>query len=753
MAKQFIKIDDFSGGMDKETSLFNLPLNKATILENVVPVGRGILKLDRNRTTFKYVNGLAETHSNGRGSYSWMDTAGQLVVIFLFDTVEFRAIYDANKLDTAPGFTNFNSSTPIQICDTNVNHSKNSFVQYNGVVRIGGNAAYFPAVITNFTATGGGFSLVRSRFQAWSNYELSGLMAFDDYGAGDDRGCGIYTPEVEKCDDAGLDENGIANPTWTEHQVGIHAVEGAAAASLYVVGDEIRYGVTLEYDFSQESPMAVCGRQNQPHVTIATAGKSVNMRLFVSDGDDVRWPNVVGANGRPVFDERVTGINIYRSINGGDFYHLYRADINSGIYDDAGVHVTWQNGATGGVVNNTIALQELAGGDGYFQDFGYVRYNSYKSRTGFDDYNVYTTVNAGDDVIVQNVANVMIRWNIGCMLRDRAIVNGLAASVEGFIRYGLHKRLYISKPGQPDVFPKHNWIELGVTEQSDFIAIYPLGADRFVAWDSNHCYVVNAASNDPLNWFLEKTYNLGIGTGNAVAVIPQEGLAFANNEGLYLMDLYGSLIEASRGVRSDWRTECDLSGGALHYDKKENTLFVAKSGRTDKFGYQLDFDDKTLIFWSDDANNYGALPGTGIIDQINSFFEDFDGTVMAVHFKNASNLINFFSIESVAANEVDLTYRGPALTGGNYATLKRGTHLWITYKSYSASTNGLKLYLDGGATPVNIGNIPQATVITKAKFDIPYDFQAIQPEVFIDDSNQYFELHEILIGYKTRRPK
>jgi len=735
--------------MNKESSPLALQLNEAAILENLLPTKSGILKLDRSRTTLKYVSGLAVTNSEGLGCYSWKDTAGNLVVIFLFlDTsVKVRIIYDTNRLDTAPAWTDLLALSYV-ISANNAYHSKNSFIQYNGIVRMGGGQQSFSTVLTNFTTVSGGYTTYRNRFSSWSTYLLGGLLTSTGI-----RMHTVYMPEVERCNAAALDTDGATSPTWTAHQIGIYAAEaGSGSDSMYEVGDEIRYGITLEYDFNQESPMAVSGLESQPHVTITTAGRPVNLRIFVPGGTDVRWPNG-GATSGVAFDERVTGINIYRSINSGEWYHLYRVDIENGVYDDNGVQVRWQNSGNGGLVNTCIALQESAGGDTYVIDQGYLRYNSYRARTGFDNYNVYQLVTAGNDTLAQNAINTTVTWSVGCMFRDRAIVNGLVAYQEGQLRYALHKRLYVSKPSEPDVFPPYNYIQLGETEQSDFVAICPLSGDRFVAWDSNWCYIVNGSANDPTMWFLEKTHNLGLATGNAVAEIPDRGLAFANDKGLYLIDLYGNITEASSNIRTDWRQYNDLLYGVLYYDRNTDLLFVATTGRADKLGYQLDFEKQSLYHWSDDKNNYGATIGTGVVHQLSGFFEGFEGEIECCQFNTSGGYINFFNIEEVVGNELDITYRGPELTMGNYGALKRGVHLWIVYKLFTASTQGMVIYRNDGTSYDVLGNIPQATILTRLEFDCPYNFYGLQPAIFVADSNNYFELHEIGLEFKTIRAR
>jgi hypothetical protein len=736
MEHQFLKVTDFSGSMNTEDDPSNLQQNESALLSNIIPYGVGYLKLDRTRFCYSLTHHYAPTviHSGFCCGYSWKDTNGNIVIpviygnnasIAYFTYSKTLVGYSASYSYVAGADTGSSTSTTRKI-------TKNAFVSYNGVLRVGMfGSSYKPITFTNFTLNG----TTRTRFgtaETLQNLNVFNEKVQSDTHANQVRGCGVYNAITPMVDTDGT-YTGAGTPDYTSHTIGINATLDSSADSSYVATDTVWFGISLEYDFIQESPMSVCGTDAQPHITFggSDGGKRIVIDLFVSRGTN--------AEHYAQFDERITAIHIWRRIGtSGNWYRLYKVAITSGTFaaiDDTGTARTW--------ANYSADLFHFAAG---LNDLGYTRYDEYVAVTGYTDYIVYSVSSTTCAQVSYNPV-VSLNWNIGCVLRNYVIVNAQYYVENGFT-YICNRRLFISRPDQPDIFEADSWISIEGGESSEYTAVVPLGMERLLVWDSRYCYVINANSNDPRGWYKESQYNVPIASGNGYATSTY-GVFFVSKTGVYLIDNDGVLQEISRPIKSDWTTNIAADTMQIHFDSTYGILFIAgnTAGTGSVYGYQYDVARKAWARW------VGPVLLTRNMVQYNCWLGDGygSGETYALTSLTSDNLLCLSAIATEAVTQLATDYRSPFYDMGVGESQKFGKHLYIQYKSTVAVT--CNVYINNGTSATVTSTLALSTTITRAKVDIPYGFKNIQVQLTTAANTGTFELYELLFEYRPQRPK
>lgn len=739
MAKDFLKITDFSGSMNTEDDPSNLQQNESVLLSNVIPYGIGYLKLDRSRyclsQTYHYAPTV--THTNFCCGYSWKDSNNGFIVPVVYGNNEYLAYftYTASLITGYASYTYVAGVATGSTTSTTRKITKNSFISYNGVLRMGMyGSTYKPITFTNFTQNG----TTRTRFG--SAETLQNLNLFNEKtqstGAGHAnsiRGCGVYNPVTPKVDTDGT-YTGAGTPDYTSHTVGINATLDSSADSSYVNGDTVWYGVSLEYDFTQESPMSVCGTDAQPHITygVSDGGKRVIVDVFIGRGTDVEH--------YAQFDERITAVHLWRRIGtSGSWYRFQKLAITAGTFaciDDTGTSRTW--------ANYSANLFHLTDG---INDIGATKLDEYVAVTGYTDYITYSVSSTACTQVSYNPV-VSVNWNIGCVLRNYVIVNAQYYTNDSFT-YICNRRLYISRPDQPDIFEVDSWISIEGGESSEFIALVPLGQDRFIVSDSRYLYVINANSNDPRGWYKEVQYNANIATGNAYTTSVY-GVFFCNEEGVFLIDNSGVLNEISRPIKNDW-ANITATTMQMHFNAVTNVLYIAgnSSGTGSVYGYQYDVPRKawsrwtgSLLFTDKDTVRYCTWIGDGFAN----------GETYALTSLTADNNLILEAVYNEANTQLATDYKSPFYDMGTGESAKIGKHLWIQYKS-SAVNVTCKVYIDNGTSETISTTLGSSSTVTRVKVDIPYKFKNIQVQLSTAANTGSFELYELLFEYRLQRPK
>jgi hypothetical protein len=476
----------------------------------------------------------------------------------------------------------------------------------------------------------------------------------------------------------------------------------------------VYYGITAVYDDNQESYMTIISTPT----TIGSGHNAVQCTLWVG--------NDTGSQLLP--DARITGYNIYRAITSpekvspDDFFLMYSIDADDGLLsDDNGDAAAWSVQDT-----NYYRIQ--------FKDLGYEKVEIYTDRTGYTEYN--------QDENLTPPWDVEVSWINGAMVSGRMIVIAESHREQGRDVID-NKRLYVSRINMPDVFLPLSFIDLGNEDGSKFKGIAPLGKEKFVVWDDNNCYVINSSTVDPIGWFLEKTYKLGLGNGNAWTIIPS-GLAFANEDGVFAIDFYGAKAELTRDIRTEWAS-VDTDEMTLYFDDRKDILYMANIGGNSvpAPGYMMDFQTKGFMQW------FGVKASTNIRDA-KSVFKGFNNVVYLAQFDSGNNQIDMFEIAS-GSSQIDADYKSPHHTIQPYAVKKRTKYLHLHY--LAAATFTVNVYFDGATAVTHTFVASSSATVTTAKLRIPGWCNTVQIGIDVNATTGTFELFGYGIEVIPNRPR
>ena len=379
----------------------------------------------------------------------------------------------------------------------------------SGILRIGGSLTNTPKYLRYWVAT-----------ERW------GTVTSDEY---TERAAGIYL------DDARImppSNSIISSITYTDQGSGYDFVDG----------DVVQYAYSFIYDNAQESLLYIYSTTSTPNV-----GQRVKIDLQF-ETSLINW--------------RVTHINIYRSLNEGDFYYLTSIHIEDGELNSSN---TWTSYVP---TPDFLALITV-------YDTGKVLTDSYTARTGFADY---------DSSVKEN--KLEANFSACTICQGRTVIGNVKRYVgSGQVTY--NDRLYFSPLGRYDSFYKNDWIDLETGDGDHIIAIENWGSDVIV-FKSNHIYVFNMGSVSELNWTMKQNFT-GYGINYEYNIVKTPYGIFFNKMGgmLYLYDGGIEIKEVSKKIRNMF---IDASG-ALGYDLVNRHILV---GVGSDWFYKISTDDNAI---------------------------------------------------------------------------------------------------------------------------------------------------------------
>ena len=691
--RKLYRITDFSGGLNTEVDPTNLAPNEGLAYQNVRPKGGRLVHQDGVTQI--------ETHSNAtcKGCVSFFDIDDNWRILTTYTSggdTKAKIGYGNLSIFTWDGdeetlWSSLTSDTPC-------------FLVESGNVRIGGSHSKETKMYYNFDN--------KKRFNNNSDYTLDGVVFTN---------AKIQHPILDY---------GDTTPDG-EYELGFSYSISAGSGELSS-GDTVQYGFTFEYDGSpggertgQESLLSVSDKV----ITATADNDKIQLELNVLAGT---------AAGRPYdgINERISAINIYRSLNGGDFYFWKRVDINTGITDDSDTTRNWSEQGTDPYYMQISPIH----------DYGAVLTESYSARTGYELYNTYA--NGGDpDPVVGDEHDLEIKWKTAIIAQGHCICGNVKKMGTVY-----NDRLYISPAGWFDCFPEDRYVELGTGDGDAIVALAQLGT-RVVVFKSNHIYLYNISSANELNWFIEQTYPMGANSVNAVAQCPY-GVLFANNKGAWLLALDGTLTELSKKIRSDFATF--ESGNTLYsiYDPKEQKYFV---GNNDSSAVSSLPGDCIFELGSDVITIRKDLyleNVSGWYTVLNYFYGPKKEVCFVVNDSNDGNhkfLYHTGATVNTLKARGQLFYTGHLTLDGSLDTYKRTKYLYVNAK-HSDQIMEVKVSIDGGSVKSVKGLTAQSS-IKRTKIAIPYTCRTIQVLIECLNPATDFELREIAIEYFQKRAK
>lgn len=390
-----------------------------------------------------------------------------------------------------------------------------------GDLRIGGSITNYHKFITR---------------QASTTYRFG--RASGDSDANGLRAAGLY---MQKGEIAYPNENSeISSFTSTNQDSGYDFIEG----------DTVEYGLSYTYDNAQESLLRTGTTDT------LTAGQRTALYLKVIPPGTTLW--------------RITHVNIYRALNGSDFYLLTRIQVK-----DTGGSANY--GELGGTANWAWTDDSGSGyGEITVYDTGAVLTNSYTSITGYPDFTAH------DGTTLQNENNLKVYFKVCTVCQGRAVVGNVKRAVgEGTETY--NDRLYFSQVGRFDSFYKTDWVDLETGDGDQITALLEFG-NEIVVFKQNNMYIWNMGTRDELNWYRRSAYR-GYGVqAQKNAYSTPYGIAFSNDNGIYLYRGQGEPEEVSRKIKGNFTGD----NIAIGYDTINRRIMGFEDAG---FLYLIDLDD------------------------------------------------------------------------------------------------------------------------------------------------------------------
>ena len=349
--------------------------------------------------------------------------------------------------------------------------------------------------------------------------------------------------------------------------------------------------------------------------------------------------------------------------------------------------------------------------------------------------------------------------------RRAFIVNVRTSGYTGELeKYG--DRLMYSEINRFDTFLEGNFIDVSKGDYGEYVAIKTF-ADRLLAYKHNLVHIINIASPNPANWYLEDTIRYGGINFKYSATNTKYGIAWVSDTGCYLYDgnKITNLIERKLGVNEVTNSESDAGtifkwsdfvNGSAHlkdamigYDSMSNALIIIRSpsdGTTNS--------DNAFIF---DFNTGGwALHNSIITDsnQISNFFQDWHNNLCVgvasgddVEWKKYLPVPLATTGQKLYTKDIDF---------GDPSTNKKIYAVTLTYKSSVGQANALKFAINGKQS---FSSFATKTMSATIDYDV-VTFKATNPiscgsiQFLLElPSSGTFELNEMSIEYRVIRIK
>jgi len=489
------------------------------------------------------------------------------------------------------------------------------------------------------------------------------------------------------------------------------------------------------------------GNQESLPVQIGNGAATTSLATFehtATGGKSLR----VGVYADVVYSGRISGGRIYirRAKSDDELTLLLDIDIVQGVRSSlTGDFSTWSYQAGKGF----YFTPDAAGNCKEPNIDTYTTINGFSSQTKF--ISIGKTNELYKDVVVAN--------------RRAFIVNVRTSGYTGELEtFG--DRLMFSEINRFDTFLESNFIDVSKGDYGEYVAIKTF-ADRLIAYKHNLIHIINIASPNPANWYLEDTLRYGGINFKYSATNTKYGVAWVSDTGCYLYDgnKVTNLIEQKLGVNEVTNAESDAGtifkwsdfvNGSAHlkdamigYDSMSNALIILRSpsnGTTNS--------DNAFIF---DFNTGGWALHNSIItdsDPLSNFFQDWHNNLCVafpsgddVHWKKYLPVPLATSGQKLYTKDIDF---------GDPSTNKKVYAITLTYKSSVGQANALKYAVNGKQS---FSSFATKTMGATTDYDV-VTFKATSPiscgsiQFLLElPSSGTFELNEMSIEYRVVRNK
>ena len=501
------------------------------------------------------------------------------------------------------------------------------------------------------------------------------------------------------------------------------------------LADTYEFYQTFVYDGNQESLPVQMGNGASTIATFnhtSVGGKSLRVAVYA----DV------------VYSGRVSGGRIYirRAESDDELTLLLDIDIVQGVRSSmTGDYSTWSYQSGEGF----YFVPDAAGNCKEPNIDTYTTINGFSNQTKFISIGKINELYK--DVVVAN--------------RRAFIVNVKTSGYTGELeKFG--DRLMYSEINRFDTFLESNFIDVSKGDYGEYVAIKTF-ADRLIAYKHNLVHIINIASPNPANWYLEDTLRYGGINFKYSATNTKYGVVWVSDTGCYLYDgsQVTNLIEKKLGVNEETSGEsavikwadfvngsANIKDAMIGYEAMSNSLIIVRSpsdsSTVSNEGYVYDFNTGGWSHLSTIINDS---------EIITNFFHDWNNN-LCIGKHEDTNEIDIFKFLPVplSASGQELVTRD--IDFGDPSTVKKVYAVTLTYKSSASQANPLK-YAVNGKRPASYTSFATKTLGITSDYDVatftatsPISCGSIQLKIELPSSGT-FEINEMSIEYRVIRNK
>jgi len=154
-------------------------------------------------------------------------------------------------------------------------------------------------------------------------------------------------------------------------------------------------------------------------------------------------------------------------------------------------------------------------------------------------------------------------------------------------------RILYSPIGKYDTFPPNQYIDLGTNDGEDFTAIESFG-NKLLAFKQSTLYIIDISSPNDTDWQLEATYN-GLGIDKPSAVVKTEfGVCWVRKTGIYAWSPTQGIVELSAKLDKNSQPMTGLTNPVVGFYPPDSQLLVIQNCGAASDALVYDFSTKSF---------------------------------------------------------------------------------------------------------------------------------------------------------------
>ena len=293
-------------------------------------------------------------------------------------------------------------------------------------------------------------------------------------------------------------------------------------------------------------------------------------------------------------------------------------------------------------------------------------------------------------------------------------------------------RILYTPPGKYDTFPPNQFIDIGINDGEDFIALESFGT-KLLAFKNSTLYIIDVTSPNDMEWFLESTHN-GLGVDKPSAVVRTEfGICWARKTGIYAWSPSQGIVELSAKLDKNVAPMTGLSNPVVGFYPPDSQLLVIQvcTGASDALVY--DFTTKSFT----ELGSYTAAA-------ISNMQNNQDNCIWL----EGNNVKKYSSAQGSTAwilETKDFDF-------GNPGVLKRPLKLIVSYSTSSGVTVTTNIYKDGDGSPDGLDSSTWTTAANSGVKSIDLKgIGSVASLKFKFTATGNYQINDITIVYRTTR--